>query len=98
MDAGSLLVEAFLAVVLNNAPENLDWRLTAPSYSREGDHLVWRGALPSTMHFGSSELDLATGELRFVDEDHRDGADTVVYTMRLAEPTLERMRALADPP
>jgi hypothetical protein len=51
----------------------------ALSYSevrlREPGVVELRGALPTTLHFGSARLTLATGELLFVDEDHRDGGD-----------------------
>jgi hypothetical protein len=52
------------------------WSLTLPSVGiREPGVVELRGALPTTLHFGSARLTLATGELVFVDEDHRDGGD-----------------------
>lgn len=37
------------------------------------------GALPQTMHFGLMEVDLAASEVRFIDQDHRDGGDFLVH-------------------
>lgn len=46
---------------------------------------TFNAATTHTMHFGTLTVDLATGETRFVDEDHRDGGD--VELKRVVLPT-----------
>lgn len=70
--------------------------LTAPRDTWRSDRRVLErfGALPQTMHFGCLELDLAAREVRFVDQDHRDGGDLVVHRAPLPPEWVERLARL----
>lgn len=61
------------------------WQFHSFDFSREGDTLVLHGALPETMHFGRAAIDLNTGWLTFVDQDHRDGGDWELKRVRLSD-------------
>jgi hypothetical protein len=58
-----------------------DWRFDrplVPCANAAGAPATLRtffAATTRTMHFGRVTIDLASGEVRFVDEDHRDGGD-----------------------
>lgn len=88
--------EAVLAAERAFVPTDLRWELTMPevSWDAHSQVLTHAGALPTTLHFGRMELDLRAGEVRFIDEDHRDGGDLVVHRAPLPEPWLTRLRAL----
>jgi hypothetical protein len=88
--------EAVLAAELAFLPPGIDWDLTMPEVTWEPERqlLTHFGALPATLHFGATELDLRQGEVRFVDQDHRDGADFVVHRAALPEAWLTRLRSL----
>lgn len=57
----------------------------------------FQAATMQTMHFGLVTIDLATGETRFVDEDHRDGGDFEVKRVTLPPEWLEALRAVPWP-
>jgi hypothetical protein len=67
--------EAARAIQVLFAPPIEVWDLTMPrvTWSPEEELLTRFGALPRTMHFGLMEVDLRAGEVRFWDQDHRDG-------------------------
>jgi hypothetical protein len=56
--------------------------------------VVLRGALPTTMHFGSIRLELATGTLQWTDEDHRDGGDFVEQRATVTPDELAHLKSL----
>jgi hypothetical protein len=78
------------------APPIEEWDLTMPSvtWSPDEELLTRFGALPRTMHFGLMEVDLRAGEVRFWDQDHRDGGDDLLLTAELPESWIEGIRAL----
>jgi hypothetical protein len=53
-------------------------------------------ATTRTMHFGAMTIDLATGETRFIDEDHRDGGDDELKRVVLPADWLDALRAVLD--
>ncbi len=55
---------------------------------------TFRAATTTTMHFGRVTIDLATGETRFVDEDHRDGGDFELKRVTLPPDWLAALRAV----
>ncbi|HEY7608603.1 MAG TPA: hypothetical protein VIF14_05165 [Alphaproteobacteria bacterium] len=57
----------------------------------------FQAATMQTMHFGLVTIDLASGETRFVDEDHRDGGDFELKRVILPGEWLAALRALAWP-
>ena len=57
----------------------------------------FHAATVQTMHFGLVTIDLASGETRFVDEDHRDGGDFELKRMVLPAEWLEALRAVPWP-
>lgn len=73
-----------------HAPEGFVIEFT--SFSRKGNVVVLSGALPRTMHFGVVTLDLDTGVVTYVDEDHRDGGDDIVGRVTLTNEQLEPLR------
>jgi hypothetical protein len=77
-------------------PSSLSWDIAPAdvSWTPELQLLRRHGALPTPMHFGATELDLAKGEVRFVDQDHRDGGDFVVHCAPLPQAWLDRLRTL----
>jgi RimJ/RimL family protein N-acetyltransferase len=89
------LEEGMRAVEARFASDVADWRLTHTSIVRDGEMVVLRGALPQTMHFGTVSVDLQSGAVRVVDEDHRDGGDLELRTGTLAEAWTARLRELA---
>jgi len=88
--------EAVLAAERVFLPPGTSWALTMPevAWDPQAQLLTHSGALPTTLHFGRMELDLKQGEVRFVDEDHRDGGDFVMHRAPLTEAWLTRLRAL----
>jgi hypothetical protein len=88
--------EAVLAAERAFLPPGLDWELTMPTvaWDPERQLLTRSGALPTTLHFGVMELDLRAGEVRFVDEDHRDAGELVVHRAALPQDWLSRLRSL----
>ncbi len=88
--------EALLAAERAFLPPNCEWDLnhTRVSWDAVKQVLTRFGALPTTMHFGATELDLQQGEVRFTDQDHRDGADFLLHRAPLPEAWLTRLRAL----
>jgi hypothetical protein len=89
------LEEAAFAIESQFGPSREQWELTAPKFTRAGVQLTVRGALETTMHFGAVHVDCETGGVRFVDEDHKDGANVEVLKVQLPAPWLERLRELA---
>ena len=53
---------------------------------------TFHAATTTTMHFGTVTIDLATGETRFVDEDHRDGGDWELKRVTLPPEWLAALR------
>lgn len=90
MPVGSLESEAY-AVLAELRPSS--FALSHTHVSREGATVKVRGALPETMHFGVMEVDLTTGVVTFVDQDHRDGGDFEVARHTLPADRLERLKA-----
>ena len=88
--------EAVLAAEGAFLPPGTTWALTMPEVAWDPARqlLTYSGALPTTLHFGVMELDLQKGEVRFVDEDHRDGRDYVMHRAPLPEAWLARLRTL----
>jgi hypothetical protein len=88
--------EALEAAERTFLPAGTEWTTNTlqVKWTPEKQLLTRFGALPTTLHFGSTELDLTAGEVRFVDQDHRDGGDFVVHRARLPETWLTRLRAL----
>lgn len=58
---------------------------------------TFQAATMQTMHFGLVTIDLATGETRFIDEDHRDGGDYEMKRLVLPPEWLEALRAVSWP-
>ena len=54
----------------------------------------FHAATMQTMHFGLVTIDLASGETRFIDEDHRDGGDFEIKRLVLPPDWLESLRAV----
>ena len=54
----------------------------------------FHAATMQTMHFGTVTIDLASGETRFIDEDHRDGGDFEIKRLVLPTEWLESLRAV----
>lgn len=73
-----------------HAPEGFGVDFT--SFSRKGNVVTLSGALPRTMHFGVITLDLDSGVVTFVDEDHRDGGDDLLRRVTLTAEELEALR------
>lgn len=88
--------DALLWIEAKFGPPDDPWDLTMPrvSWSAEDELLTRFGALPMTMHFGLTEVDLRAGLARFWDQDHRDGGDDLVHSAELPESWIERIRAL----
>lgn len=63
------------------------------SVRRSGETVALSGALPETLHFGVMSLDLATGVLTFVDQDHRDGGDWELKRVTLPPARVEAVKA-----
>ncbi|MFZ5441039.1 MAG: hypothetical protein ACOZQL_13610 [Myxococcota bacterium] len=91
----SPLVEAFRALVARHTPRHLDWNLTHPAVSLVDGKVQLCGALPTTMHFGRTTLELESGRLSWVDEDHRDGGELLVHSVTLPSAELDALRALS---
>jgi hypothetical protein len=73
-----------------HAPSGFD--IEPATFSRSGDVVSRRGALPRTLHFGVVTLDLESGVLTYVDEDHRDGGEDVIGRATLTAEQLETLR------
>jgi hypothetical protein len=90
--------EAARVIQVLFAPPIEVWDLTMPrvTWSPEEELLTRFGALPRTMHFGLMEVDLRAGEVRFWDQDHRDGADDLLLRAVLPQAWADRIRALEE--
>lgn len=89
------LFEVLLGLVTKYMPE---WDLNYPQAPVvNGGVVVYRGALPSTMHMGSARLTLQTGVLVFFDEDHRDGYDSEERRVTITADELAQVRAALPP-
>ena len=92
--------EAMRALFAEFGPvDDPDWRFTStfaaePIDPRHPDRRTARGAIARTMHFGSVRVDLSTGVVEFIDEDHRDGGDFVARRAQLPDDWIEALRAL----
>lgn len=86
------LVEAEKAFL----PAGTEWttNVLEDTWNPERQVLSRFGALSSTMHFGLMVLDLVANEVRFVDQDHRDGGDLVIHRAPLSADWVARLRAL----
>lgn len=73
-----------------HAPEGFVIDFT--SFSRDGNLVSLRGALQRTLHFGVITLDLESGVMTSVDEDHRDGGEDIVGRVTLTTEQLEPLR------
>lgn len=91
---------------LRDALQALDAKYRRPGLWSSLTHLevhtapgivVLRGALPTTMHFGSVRLELGTGTLVWTDEDHRDGGDFEEHRATVTPEELARVKALLPP-
>ena len=76
-----------------------DWRFeyglkAEPIDPARPDILTARGPIARTMHFGQVRVDLASGAVEFIDEDHRDGGDYVVLRAQLPKDWIDALRAL----
>ncbi|MBX3499731.1 MAG: hypothetical protein KF889_09835 [Alphaproteobacteria bacterium] len=76
-----------------------DWRFMSifaaePIDPDHPDIRTARGAISRTMHFGSARLDLTTGVVEFIDEDHRDGGEFVVRRVSLSREWCEALSVL----
>lgn len=88
--------EALVEAEKTFLPAGTEWttNVLKNEWNAERQVLSRFGALSSTMHFGLMELDLATNEVRFVDQDHRDGGDFVIHRAALPLSWVTRLRAL----
>lgn len=73
-----------------HAPEGFGIDFT--SFSRKGSLVSLRGGLPRTLHVGVMTLDLDSGVVTYVDEDHRDGGEDVMGRVTLTAEQLESLR------
>jgi hypothetical protein len=73
-----------------HAPEGFG--IDFASFARKGNLVTLSGALPRTLHFGVITLDLDSGVVTFVDEDHRDGGEDVIGRVTLSVEQLESLR------
>jgi hypothetical protein len=91
-----MLEQILHGLVAKYAPH---WSLSYCSLVRNKPGVVeLRGALPSTMHFGSARLTLETGVIAFFDEDHRDGYDHEEARVTLTPVELANVCAALDAP
>jgi hypothetical protein len=81
--------------------DDLAWRFDRPLVlsgggGRDGDRgfVEFHAATTRTMHFGTVRIDLASGETRFIDEDHRDGGDFELKRVTLPANWLAALRAV----
>ena len=95
--------EAMLALFAQFGPaDDSDWRFTSrlsaePVNPTRPDIRTAHGAIARTMHFGLVRVDLATGDVTFVDEDHRDGGDDERMRAKLPADWIAALRALDWP-
>ena len=77
-------------------PAGMDWNtnILKEEWDAYRQVLYRVGALPSTMHFGMLELDLINNEVRFIDQDHRDGYDSVIHRAPLPPAWVTRLRTI----
>ncbi len=100
LPAFSTLVEAAAAIDAAFGPRgDAAWRFDRPlqrmAAPAGAPHvLAFGAATTTTMHFGTLTIDLVTGALCFIDEDHRDGGDTVLKRAALPAAWLARLREL----
>ena len=96
--------EAMQALFAEFGPvDDPGWRFTSrfaaePIDPRHPDIRTAHGAIARTMHFGSVRVDLVTGLVEFIDEDHRDGGDDVRARASLPQAWLEALAAFEWPP
>ena len=82
---------------------NVFWRFDRPLRhvnNHEGAPATmktFQAATMQTMHFGVVSIDLASGDTRFIDEDHRDGGDFELKRVILPPDWLAALRAVAWP-
>jgi hypothetical protein len=82
---------------------NVFWRFDRPlrhvnsPAGAQSSVKAFQAATMQTMHFGLVTIDLATGDTRFIDEDHRDGGDFEVKRLVLPPEWLEALRAVSWP-
>lgn len=88
--------EALTAAERTFLPAGTEWttNLLRDAWNAETELLTRFGALPTTLHFGSTEIDYRKGEVRFIDQDHRDGGDFLVHRAPLPLAWLLRLRGL----
>lgn len=77
-------------LLLRHAPEGFS--IDFASFSRAGNMVSLKGALSRTLHFGVITLDLDSGVVTYVDQDHRDGGEDVVGRVTLTAEQLESLR------
>ena len=95
--------EAMRALFAEFGPvDDPEWRFTStfaaePIDRRHPNSRTARGAIARTMHFGSVRVDLSTGIVAFIDEDHRDGGDDVSRRATLPGDWTDALRAVDWP-
>lgn len=95
--------EAMHALIAQFGPlDDPDWRFTSTLAAetidpRYPDIRTARGAIARTMHFGLVRVDLSTGVVEFIDEDHRDGGDHISRRVTLSDEWIAALRALDWP-
>ncbi len=91
--------EAMRALFAQFGPvDDPDWRFeyglnAEPIDPAHPDIRTARGPIARTMHFGVVRVDLSTGLVEFIDEDHRDGGDYVVLRALLPKDWIDALRA-----
>lgn len=77
-------------------PAGTEWttNVLSQGWNAARSVLSRHGALPTTMHFGLMELDVVAREVRFTDQDHRDGGDFVIHRAPLSEAWITRLLTL----
>ncbi len=88
--------EALVEAEKRFLPAGADWttNVLKDDWNAERQQLSRFGALSSTMHFGLMQLDLVAHEVRFIDQDHRDGGDFVIHRAPLPASWVARLKAL----
>lgn len=91
--------EAMRALFAEFGPDDPDWRFdhglrAEPIDPALPDILSARGGIARTMHFGVIRVEMSTGLVEFIDEDHRDGGDHVCHRVRLPEDWIAALRDL----
>jgi hypothetical protein len=91
--------EAMRALFDAFGPDDPDWRFdyglkAEPIDPAFPDIRSARGAIARTLHFGVVRVDLSTGVVEFIDEDHRDGGDHVCHRAELPEDWIAALRTV----